>query len=102
MPRTAGDPVGNVPKHDLALSVDWEILEGLQNTTTLAASSERFGFGGSSIPGFGVVNTNFTYDLTDRAQLTFRVENIFDKEYQTVDGYGTSDRAFYLGVASRF
>jgi len=98
----SGNPVGNVPKHDLAVSVDWKIMEGLRNTTTLAASSERFGFGGSSIPGFGVVNTNFSYDLTERAQLTFRVENIFNKQYQTVEGYGTSDRAFYLGLSSRF
>ena len=98
----AGDPVGNVPKRDFAAGVDWEIFEGLRNSTTLAASSRRFGFGGSSIPGFAVVNTTFRYDLTERAELSLRIENLFDRQYQTVAGFGTSDRAFYLGVASRF
>lgn len=98
----AGDPVANVPKRDFAAGVDWEILDGLRSSTTFAASSPRFGFGGSSIPGFGVVNTTFSYELTEQADLTLRVENIFNKQYQTVAGFGTSDRAFYLGLASRF
>ena len=31
-----------------------------------------------------------------------RVENLFDKEYQTSGGYGTSDRALYFGVRASF
>ena len=40
--------------------------------------------------------------VTDAAEVYVRAENLFDEQYQTARGYGTSDRAFYAGVAARF
>jgi vitamin B12 transporter len=42
------------------------------------------------------------YRLTDNADLLFRIENLLNEQYQKISGYGTSDRAFYLGLSSRF
>ena len=34
--------------------------------------------------------------------LALRVENLLDADYQEVPGYGTAERAFYLGLSHRF
>lgn len=99
----AGDRLARVPRHDLSLGLDSRLGDRLRNVTTLQAVSDRVDtVGGASMPSFAVVNTAFTWDLTDRAGLTFRVDNVFDRQYQLVRGYGTSDRAFHVGVTSRF
>ena len=43
---------------------------------------------------------NFTanYQATPQLNLYGRVDNITDKNYQTIDGYSTSPRAFYAGM----
>lgn len=54
------------------------------------------------MPSYSVVNAGIRYRVNDHADLSLRIENLFNKQYQQIAGYGTSDRAFYLGVASRF
>ena len=58
--------------------------------------------GGLGMDDFAVVGVEVDYALTDTINLTARIENLFDTEYQTVRGYGTSDRAFYVGLRTRF
>lgn len=98
----AGTRLARVPRHDLSLSLETRLTERLTNTTTLQALGGRPDDGGRSMPGFGVVNTRFALALTDRAELSLRIDNLFDKQYQLAGGYGTSDRAIYLGIAARF
>ncbi len=99
-----GARIGRIPRHEIALSLDAQITERLRNTTTLRALADRpdDGFPAQTMPSFAVVNTTFGWALSERAELTLRVENLLDKQYQLAAGYGTSDRAFHVGVASRF
>ena len=57
---------------------------------------------GEALDDYGVVNSTFTYDVTETTQAYLRVENLFDENYQTVPGYGQSDRAWYFGVRASF
>ena len=100
----AGGRLGRIPRHELALSLDARITDRLSNVTTLSARRDSFDFdnGMNPMPGFGVVNTRFAYALDDRTEVSLRIENLFDKQYQLIDGYGTSDRALHVGLASRF
>ena len=49
-----------------------------------------------------MVNAGLNYAVSDTAELYLRVDNLFDEQYQTVAGYGTSDRALYFGVSASF
>ena len=51
---------------------------------------------------FAVVDARAAWNVTDSAQVYLRVENLLDAQYQTARGYGTSDRAWFFGVTSRF
>jgi vitamin B12 transporter len=52
--------------------------------------------------GYGLVDVAMAYEMTDAIELTARIENLFDKEYEEVLGYGTPGLAAYGGVKVSF
>ena len=54
------------------------------------------------LPSSTTVNLAAHYDLTDRVQLTGRVENLFDADATEVWGYATRGRAVYVGLNAQF
>ncbi len=101
-----GDRLLRAPRQDLALRVDADLTDRLHATVSAHGLADRLDFRTDftqgPVPGYGVVNAAFRYELTETADLTLRIDNLFDKQYQTVAGYGTSDRAVYVGLSSRF
>jgi vitamin B12 transporter len=49
-----------------------------------------------------VGNMVANYNINEKIDTYFKVNNIFDRYYQVVDGYSTSPRAFYLGMRAEF
>jgi len=47
---------------------------------------------------YAIVNLAASYKLLDYLQLTGRIENVFNKDYEEVLFYGTLGRSFYLGI----
>ncbi len=99
--RPSGARIDLVPMHEASLGLTAELGERL---TGRVAAQYREGVVefGVPHPSYAVVNVGFDYALTEDTDLSLRVENLFDKEYQSVLGYGTSDRAFYAGLRTRF
>ncbi|OGW62979.1 MAG: hypothetical protein A2V83_11010 [Nitrospirae bacterium RBG_16_64_22] len=54
------------------------------------------------LPAYTLVNLSGEWRATKSISLFARVENVFDKEYEDVLGYGTPGRSFYAGVHGRF
>ncbi|MDU8913690.1 TonB-dependent receptor plug domain-containing protein [Aestuariicoccus sp. MJ-SS9] len=87
-----------VPRHTLALSLSADLGQRAGVTVTGLYEADREG----GLVDYGLINTTFTYDLTDEAQAYLRLENLLDEDYQTVPGYGQSGRAAYFGVRASF
>ena len=49
-----------------------------------------------------VANFVTNYEMTNKISTYLKVNNIFDRYYQVVDGYSTSPRAFYAGLNIKF
>ena len=49
-----------------------------------------------------VMNFVTNYEITDKISTYLKINNIFDKYYQVVDGYSSSPRAFYGGLNMKF
>ncbi|MCV2876058.1 TonB-dependent receptor [Rhodobacteraceae bacterium XHP0102] len=96
-----GTRLARVPRHDLSLSATAPF--GARTTGALAVQSvsDRLD---TTVPleDYTVVNANISHKLTNGAELFLRVDNLLDEKYQTTRGYGTSDRAFYIGVRGTF
>jgi len=80
---------------------------------TYAPSSKLSGsmalkYNGSEISTYGNLNSwsrvdiNLFYKLNNFSEVYFRVENLFDEDYQQVFGYGTPDRSGLVGIKLTF
>jgi vitamin B12 transporter len=98
-----GIRLGRTPRHEMGVSVSAELTDRLSGVLSIQHVADRLDRDGEQpLEDYTVTNLNLSYTLTDKASLTFLVENLFDEQYQQVAGYGTSDRAFYVGLSSRF
>jgi len=88
---------GRVPRHAVALGVEAELAANLTGAFTVEHAADR-----ATLPDYTVANATLTYDFGEGREAYFRIENLFDEQYQLVPGYGTSDRAFYAGLRVSF
>lgn len=98
--KADGNQLDHVPEHDLLLGVSAELAPRLSGQIMLNHVADRVD--GGPMPDYTLVNAGLTYDLTPESQVYLRIDNLTDEQYQTVKGYGTSDRAFYVGVRADF
>jgi len=87
----------STPRHMLSLGVSYDITPRLSATLNGLYQADRTG-----LPDMSVFDTTVSYAINDSTQAYVRIENLFDKQYQMVPGYGTSDRAFYVGLRKNF
>lgn len=88
---------GEIARHQLALNLTADLSPVLSGSLSVAHVADR-----PTLPDYTVVNATMTYDVTDTAEAYLRIENLFDEQYQLVPGYGTSDRAIYVGLRAEF
>ncbi len=55
-----------------------------------------------TLGGYGLWHTSAEYQLASHLTLTARIDNMFDKRYEQVEGYGTLGAAGYGGVKLSF
>lgn len=107
----AESPTGDVetrrPEHEINLGADYQLKA---SDSTLSADIRhvadlydgQFWSGGDSqgaaLPDFTVVNLAARHALTEHVDLTARVTNAFDEDYQEVWGYATRGRAAFVGI----
>ncbi len=98
---TSGREV-RVPRFQSSVTLDWQNDLGgnWQHTSGKCAMLLMLAMS----PTITVLLTfvKLAYALAGDRQLTARVENALDEHYQTVLGYGTPGRAFYIGLQQRF
>ncbi len=51
-----------------------------------------------ALPSYSLLNLTTRYALTRELALTARIDNLFDRQYQTAYGYNQSGRAVYAGL----
>lgn len=119
-----GSPMAGIPQHSLklgasyALTEDWELaLDGAMFSSRRLRGDDA-GLG-RRLGGYGVVNADTEYRLTENASVFLRAENLLDQRYESFGVYGDpaqvfsnySDtqfrtpgqpRSFWLGARARF
>lgn len=88
------------------LDADYTLADWSFGATLRAAGDRRdtdfVTYGDTTTAGYGVVDLRTSWQVTSMVELSAKVENAFDKEYQLVDGYNTQDRYLEGGVTLRF
>ena len=87
----------NFGRHDLSVTLSADLTDKLSGVLAVQHVADRQG-----LPDYTVADVTLNYKVSDSADAYLRVENLFDEQYQLRSGYGTSDRAFYAGIRTRF
>lgn len=88
------------PEHSGSVTLGWT-GERLNAALTVRGESEMLDSGGER-DGFVTANLNAAWALTDQVSLTARIENLADKHYQQLLGYGEPGRSGYVGIRLRY
>lgn len=105
--RPDGSRLVQVPYHNLALTLDAALGDRLSGGLTLLHAAGRKDndvdtFAVKDMPDYTVLNAQLTYDVTPATAVYLKVENLLDEEYELVDGYAASGRAFHVGLEAKF
>ena len=76
----------------LHLNVNGEYIGDRYNNTAQTISTGNY----------GLVNSVVNYEVSKDLSLYLKVDNIFDTNYQTVDGYATAGVSGYIGLKATF
>ncbi len=113
MHRKIDDPVRDglrstdIPRHAAYLRLDWLAQENLKISPSIELASSRWTDSAiqptdptqvayTKVPGFGLVNLDAEWKVTDQATVVFGLRNVFDKNYELVDGFPEAGRSFFL------
>jgi len=91
-----GDTIPGQPKHQIKLSIDREFNDNLNIGGEFSYSSAQFYRGDEAneneqIAGHSIVNLYLNYAITPQLELSFRLDNLFDRQYFTFGTYGESE-----------
>jgi len=100
-----GKPLLRRPKHQASFNINYKLNTNINLNMLFLYVGEREDKDFSTypaerviIPDYTLVNLSGSYKLFSYLELTFRIENLFDKKYEEVLNYGTLGRSLYLGV----
>ncbi|MFM6927087.1 MAG: TonB-dependent receptor domain-containing protein, partial [Bdellovibrio sp.] len=51
-------------------------------------------------PSYDVVHLQANYQLVDSFKISMRIQNLLDRQYEEILGYGTAGRSFYIGLSN--
>jgi len=89
--------------------LEYSPIEKLHFTGSVYFVGKRFDNDYSTFPvervslgAYTLVNLAVSYDLTNEIELYGRIDNLFDREYEEVVGFGTLGAAAYGGIRVSF
>lgn len=98
----SGTRVIRVPYNAFTLGLDTEVARNWQLTGSMRHVDNLMDLSSTKGDNYTVFDTTLSHQIGENTELYFRVENLTDHQYQTTRGFGTSDRAFYIGVRGTF
>ena len=87
------------PKQKLDSVVERRFGERLRAGVELVASAKREDVGAVTLPGYALANLRASYALNATWRVGFRLENLFDRNYELVHGYNTPGRSGYAEIS---
>ena len=107
----AGNQLVRRPEHQYSAGMDYNLMnQALKLALNLRHVKDRvdnaFNADFTTTPveldDYTVADVGAQYRVNESVTVKAHIDNLFDEEYQEVLGYGTSQRAYYLGVTGEF
>lgn len=103
----AGDRIPGIPRNQFKLSTDYRLLEGLSLGLDLISNDNQVIRGDesnqlSTVAGYTVVNLRARYAYSDHFEVFAKIDNVFDKEFETFGLLGEDPSEVELPVIEDF
>ena len=104
--------IGRIPEENLKVSIDYFGIKKFNFNLNANYVGERYDRNysafntptpnGEQTGKYTVINSVVDYKYNKNTNLYLKIDNIADKEYEVIDGYSTSPRAYYVGINAKF
>lgn len=103
----------DTPRHNALLRLDWQARDNLTVSPSVELASARLSESAiqpddpsqiayTRMGGFGLANLDFDWQATDQASVIFGIRNIFDRNYELVEGFPEPGRRIFLTTRVTF
>ena len=101
-----GDVIPGQPQHQIKVHADWAINQQVSIGAELIYASDSYYRGDEAnenkkISAYSFVNAYVSYQINNQLNVSAKVDNLFDREYETFGTYGEADEVledFYPDV----
>jgi vitamin B12 transporter len=100
-----GQELARRPKDQVGFGVDYYGIDKFQFNVNGQYIGERYDGAnktGAETGNYTVWNSVVNYEINKTYSTYLKVDNLFDKYYQTIDGYATAERSAYAGLKAKF
>jgi vitamin B12 transporter len=99
-----GRPLPRRPRNEANAELSWRATPALSTAVAAHYVGPRFddAAGLTRLKGYTLFDMRAAYAVTPTLEVYGRIENLFDRRYETVAGYGQLGRTAYAGVRARF
>ncbi|RCW61118.1 TonB-dependent siderophore receptor [Halanaerobium sp. ST460_2HS_T2] len=91
----------NMPYNQLALNVKYD-KENYNFVLDNSYVDETNSYGGGKVDSYFISDLKLVTDLSESKELAFEINNLFDKDYEVVDGYPMPGRNFMVNLSTKF
>lgn len=96
-----GEELIRLPDLTADLALKWQPINALVTTLSLTYNDEEEDTRGT-VDSWTRVDASAVYTFSDHIEVFGRIENLGDRDYQQIFGYGTPERSGYVGVTYTF
>ena len=100
--KTTGRQLARRPKHRGVVSLFYKPTDRWRAQATLIAVADRIDSDGSALDDYERVDVTVQYRVSAHLEPYLRVENLFDEDYEEVNGFATTGALAVVGVGLRF
>ena len=100
--RDTNDPIIRTPEHLASIQLNWQATDKFQTGLYVLYNGEATDFGGTPLDDFIRVDLTASYAIDETLTIYGRIDNLFDEQYQYVNGYGTPGISAFGGVRATF
>ena len=100
----AGARLPRVAKHEAYLGLDAALTDRLNGQLSVTHVADRAPDNNpvQAMADYTVVDLGLDYEVNEGTTAYLSVHNVLDEQYQQVGGYGTSDRAVFVGLRAEY
>jgi vitamin B12 transporter len=97
-----GNRLLNRPRYQTTLHATYLPMKQIAWNINGTYIGSRKDYSTNETGNYFVANTKITYHIDKTWDLYVKVNNLFDRYYQTVYGYASAERSYYMGFNARF